>query len=153
MYRCHDEPALGEFALDPAGAEAGDDVGLELVAVAGEVAELPVEQAGDPPEMTTPAGPGGRPGRVSAASAAAPEGSATIFRWSKAHLMAVAMWPSVTVTTSSSSILLTSQASPAGLVCRSPSAIVSGTAGSVTGCPARRDAAVSAPDSGSTPMT
>ncbi len=63
VHRCHDEPAVAEFALDPAGAEAGDDVGLELVAVAGEVAELPVEQAGDPPEMTTPASPEGRPGR------------------------------------------------------------------------------------------
>src|ERR1700677_3998291 len=48
VHRCHDEPALVAFAGDPAGVEAGDDVSVEMVAVAGEVGELPVEQAGDP---------------------------------------------------------------------------------------------------------
>src|ERR1019366_6212541 len=101
----------------------------------------------------TPPGPGGRPPPASAASATAPDGSATIFRWSNAHLMAWAISSSVTVTTSSRSTLLTSHGNRAGLVCRSPSAIVSGTAGSVMRCPARRDAAVSAPVQGSTPIT
>src|SRR6266542_7138038 len=48
VYRCHDEPAPAEFTLHPLGVEAGDDVGLKLVPVAGEVAELLVEQAPDP---------------------------------------------------------------------------------------------------------
>jgi hypothetical protein len=47
VHRCHHEPALVEFADDPAWVQLGDDIGLELVAVTGEVGELPVEQAGD----------------------------------------------------------------------------------------------------------
>jgi hypothetical protein len=48
VHRRHDEPALVEFASNPGGVEVGDDVSVEVETVAGEVGELPVEQAGDP---------------------------------------------------------------------------------------------------------
>jgi hypothetical protein len=47
VHRRHDEPALVQFAGNPGGLEVGDDLSVEVEAVAGEVGELPVEQAGD----------------------------------------------------------------------------------------------------------